>query len=48
MEKKGTLADYLEQEDLNIAITGVCDVFDLHAEYGLAVASILKRRMKKG
>lgn len=38
MEEKGSLADYLEQEDLNTAITGICDVFDLHAEYGLAVA----------
>ncbi len=35
----GTLAEYLEQEDLNIAITGICDVFDLHAEYGLATAN---------
>lgn len=30
-----TLNDWLAQEDLNVAITGICDVFDLHAEYGL-------------
>ncbi len=33
-----TLAEWLEQEDLNVAITGICDVFDLHAERGLATA----------
>jgi predicted dehydrogenase len=38
-EKNGTLAEWLEQEDLNVAITGVCDVFDLHAERGLATAA---------
>ena len=39
MENNGTLANYLEQEDLNVAIVGICDVFDLHAEYGLAIAN---------
>jgi predicted dehydrogenase len=34
----GTLANWLEQEDLNVAITGICDVFDLHAEKGMATA----------
>lgn len=34
----GTLEDWLAQEDLNVAITGICDVFDLHAENGLASA----------
>ncbi len=34
----GTLADWLAQENLNVAITGICDVFDLHAENGLATA----------
>jgi predicted dehydrogenase len=38
-EKNGTLAEWLEQEDLNIAITGICDVFDKHAENGLATAA---------
>jgi predicted dehydrogenase len=39
MEQNGTLAGWLEQEDLNVAITGICDVFDLHAENGLATAA---------
>lgn len=39
MEQNGTLAGWLEQEDLNVAITGICDVFDLHAEQGLAAAA---------
>ncbi len=36
--KNGSLDDWLAQENLNVAITGVCDVFDLHAENGLAIA----------
>jgi predicted dehydrogenase len=38
MVENGSLESWLQQEDLNIAITGVCDVFDLHAETGLAIA----------
>ena len=38
MKKNDTLKDWLAQEDLNVAITGICDVFDLHAENGLATA----------
>jgi predicted dehydrogenase len=34
-KKNGTFADWLLQDDLNIAVTGICDVFDLHAERGL-------------
>ncbi|MCE5346538.1 MAG: Gfo/Idh/MocA family oxidoreductase [Bacteroidales bacterium] len=34
-KKAGTLEDWLAQEDLNVAVTGICDVFDLHAENGL-------------
>ncbi len=33
-----TLEDFLFQEDLNVALAGICDVFDLHAERGLATA----------
>jgi predicted dehydrogenase len=33
-----SLADWLGQEDLNVAMTGICDVFDLHAEEGLSTA----------
>ena len=35
-KKNHTLEDWLAQEDLGIAVTGICDVFDLHAENGLA------------
>lgn len=37
-KKNNTLNDWLAQDDLNVAITGICDVFDLHAENGLATA----------
>ena len=33
-----TLKDWMEQENLNVAITGICDVFDLRAERGLVIA----------
>jgi predicted dehydrogenase len=33
------LKDWLAQEDLNVAITGICDVFELHAENGVAAAT---------
>jgi len=38
MKVAETLSDWLMQENLNVAIVGVCDVFDLHAENGLATA----------
>jgi predicted dehydrogenase len=38
MKKNNTLDEWLEQEDLKVAVTGVCDVFDLHAEIGMAAA----------
>jgi hypothetical protein len=38
-KKNNTLSDWLAQEDLNIAVTGICDVFDLHAESGVAIYS---------
>ncbi|SHE40552.1 Predicted dehydrogenase [Mariniphaga anaerophila] len=37
-QQNNTLAGWLQQEYLNVAITGICDVFDLHAEKGLATA----------
>jgi predicted dehydrogenase len=37
-KKNDTLNDWLSQDDLNVAITGICDVFDLHAENGLETA----------
>ncbi len=36
--KNDTLKDLLAQEDLNVTIAGICDVYDLHAENGLATA----------
>ncbi len=37
-KKNNSLEDWLAQDDLNVAITGICDVFDLHAENGLETA----------
>ena len=34
-KKNKTLDAWLAQEDLNVCVTGVCDVFDLHADNGL-------------
>ncbi len=39
MKKNETLEEWMAQDYLNVAITGICDVFDLHAERGLAIAS---------
>ena len=36
--KDASTASWLKQEDLNVALTGICDVFDLNAEFGLEVA----------
>ena len=33
-----SLEDWLSQDDFNIAITGICDVFDMRAEHGLETA----------
>ena len=35
-----SIETYLSQEDLNIAITAVCDVFDVRAERGLAASQV--------
>jgi predicted dehydrogenase len=37
------LETYLTQDDLNIAITGVCEVFDVRAERGVAASQIGER-----
>ncbi len=34
----GNLTEWLEQEYLNVALTGICDVFDMHTGNGLVVA----------
>lgn len=36
--QEGSLDAQIEDGNLNVAITGICDVFDLHANNGLAVA----------
>ena len=38
LKKTNSLNDWLAQDNLNVALTGICDVFDLHAEKGLATA----------
>ncbi len=35
--------DFLQQDDLNVSITGICDLFDLHAELALATSSNMGR-----
>jgi len=37
-KENNTLEDWLAQEDLNVALTGICDVFDLHAQQGIETA----------
>ncbi len=37
--KNGSIKSWLEQENLNVAVTGVCDVFDLHADRGMTIAN---------
>ncbi|WP_423129363.1 Gfo/Idh/MocA family protein [Gaoshiqia sp. Z1-71] len=37
-QQRNTLDIWLGQEYLEVAVTGICDVFDLHAEKGLATA----------
>jgi predicted dehydrogenase len=39
MTKEGTLDNYLLQENLKVALTGICDVFDLHAQKGIEIAA---------
>lgn len=37
-QRNNTLEGWLKQEYLNVAVTGICDVFDLHAQNGIATA----------
>jgi predicted dehydrogenase len=41
-------SDFLEQDDLNIQVTGVCDLFDVHAEDGLEAAANIGREGTDG
>ena len=40
--------DFLSQDDLNIQVTGVCDVFDVHAEDAMAAAANIGREGSGG
>lgn len=41
--RKRRIESFLSQEDLNVVLTGVCDVFDVRAERGLAASQNEKR-----
>jgi len=41
-------AGFLDQEDMNVVINGVCDVFDVHAEYGLKACANADRLPSDG
>lgn len=45
--KDTRLKDFLEQENLNIHITGVCDVFDAHAEAAIDAATTDQNKPKR-
>ncbi len=36
-------SDFLQQDDLNVKVTGVCDLFDIHAQRAIAAASNVGR-----
>ncbi|MBN1413516.1 MAG: Gfo/Idh/MocA family oxidoreductase [Bacteroidales bacterium] len=40
--------DFMNQENLNVVINGVCDVFDIHAEEALVTGSNVNREGTKG
>lgn len=40
--------DFLEQEDLNIRVTAICDIFDIHAEQGIAAGANINREGLNG
>src|SRR5690554_1110026 len=42
------LKDFREQEDLQVVITGVCDIFDVHAEEAIAAAANIHREALNG
>jgi predicted dehydrogenase len=41
-------SEFLEQDDLNIRVTGVCDLFDVHAEDAMAAAANVGREGLNG
>ena len=40
--------EYLEQEDLNVVVNGVCDIYDINAERGIAACSNTERKPSVG
>jgi predicted dehydrogenase len=46
--KNKRYADFLEQDDLNVQVTAVCDLFDVHAEWAVEAASNTGREGKDG
>jgi predicted dehydrogenase len=38
-KKRGKLEDWMKQEDLNVELAGICDVFELHAQNGMETAT---------
>lgn len=38
-----TYEDYMNQEDLNVVVNGVCDIFDIHAKEGILSGANIKR-----
>ena len=40
--------DFMEQDDLNIVIKGICDIFDVHAEEQMAAAANLHKEGSEG
>ncbi len=40
--------EYLEQEDLNVVVNGVCDIYDINAEKGLKACANTERQSSSG
>ncbi len=40
--------EFLDQEDLNIVITGICDIFEINAEKGLMASANINRQSSNG
>ena len=40
--------NYLDQEDLNVVVNGICDIFDVHAENAQKAAANINRKGKSG
>lgn len=41
-------SEFLEQDDLNVVVNGLCDVFDVHADFGLAACANIDRLSSNG